>query len=210
MCEAKFADNNDAYYEPRLVQLSEDNDEYQMVFRQFLESAALNESVLRHMFIYQIKCKHRQECYHIKKQHMLRVLHGDESKLNEKALYHGTKFDNLADILHPGNLRQFTERAAYGKGTYFARDASFSMIDYYAACYADGFQHVLQANVVCGEWTLGTSSMLKPPDKPSADGARSYLPFETTANKKGGNPSIYVTYQDDQALAKYLISFKLV
>lgn len=34
-----------------------------------------------------------------------------------------------------------------------------------------------------------------------------YIPYETTVDKPS-DPSIFVTYQDDQALSEYLISFK--
>ena len=40
---------------------------------------------------------------------------------------------------------------------------------------------------------------------PLKDGG--FLPYETTVDKE--MPSIFVTYQDDQALPTYLISFKL-
>ena len=105
-------------------------------------------------------------------------------------------------ILHQGFLRQFVSRAKYGKGIYFARDAEYSADSLFATPDSDHFQHVLLCNVICGEWAEGKDTMMVPPPKKGNE----YLPHETTVDDEK-DPSIFVTYQDDQALPIYLISF---
>merc|ERR1712073_113966 len=106
--------------------------------------------------------------------------------------------------LHEGFLRQFTQRAVYGKGVYFAKDASYSCNPNYAQPDVDGFQHLLMCQVVCGEWALGTIDMKKPPTK--IDQGFPHILYESTVNSMD-RPTIHVTFKDDQALATHLISF---
>merc|ERR1719203_844376 len=134
---------------------------------------------------------------------MLESLGGDKSKLNRFGLYHGTSLDTLPKILHQGFLRQFVSRAAYGLGIYFAKGAYYSCKPKYSVPDDDGFQHVLYCSVICGEWAKGDGAMKLPPTKDGSD----FIPYETTVDNEDA-PNIFVTYQDDQALPKYLISFK--
>merc|ERR1712130_657999 len=164
------------YGEPQLVALNTNNDDYQMVYSTFLESANFTNSEIETIFIYKVNNKHRDDAYLNKKKQILQLLNNDKSKLNEKALYHGTALETIIKILHQGFLRQFTARAAYGKGVYFARDASYSCNVNYSQPDNDEFQHVLLSNVICGEWTVGKSEMKIPPSKPN----NQYIPFETT------------------------------
>jgi len=155
------------------------------------------------IIIYKIEHKARGDAHDDKRKQILRSLGGDVSKLHEGPLYHGTRLDLLPKILHQGFLRQFADRTKYGKGMYFARNAGYSSNPKYAKPDDDGFQHLLLCNVICGMWAKGDSTMKVPP--PKKDNA--FLPHETTVDDVR-NPSIFVTYQDDQALPVFLISFK--
>ena len=86
---------------------------------------------------------------------------------------------------------------------YFARDAKYSCNRRYSKPDKDGFQHILLCSVICGEWTEGNQTMKVPPNKSNSD----YIPHETTVDDVD-YPSIFVTYQDDQAVPTHLISFK--
>ena len=175
-----------------------------MIYSQFLHSAKRKRKDLKEVFIYKIKHEGRAAAHEFKRKQILKSLGDDVSKLHEIGLYHGTQLETLPMILHQGFLRQFVSRAVYGKGTYFARDAAYSCNPTYAKPDKNGLQHLLFCNVICGEFVKGEHTMKVPPIKKGKE----YMPYETTVDDEQ-NPSIFVTYQDDQALPIYLISFKL-
>mmetsp|Transcript_32676 Transcript_32676/g.52311 ORF Transcript_32676/g.52311 Transcript_32676/m.52311 type:complete len:520 (-) Transcript_32676:305-1864(-) len=192
---------SDGYNRLRLVELSEDADEYHAVRAAFLESAKRVD--VAELFVYRVVNQRRAEAHEYKKQEILRSLNGDKYLLNEFQLYHGSDFSSILSILHQGFLRQYANKTAYGQGTYFARDASYSCHTRYAALDEDGFQHLLLCNVICGEWTHGRHGMKTPPTKPNSK----FIPYESTVDNEA-NPSIFVTYMDDQAKPLFLISFR--
>ena len=92
---------------------------------------------------------------------------------------------------------------AYGKGAYFARDASYS--HGYASPDGNGYRRMYLARVLTGEYTVGNSSMIVPPPKnPSKDSA---VLFDATVNNQS-NPTIYVVYKDPQSYPAYLMTYK--
>ena len=89
---------------------------------------------------------------------------------------------------------------AYGKGVYFARDASYS--HNYTQL---GHRHMYFTQVLTGEFTVGNSSMLAPPPKnPQVD---PNVTFDATVDNIG-SPSIFVVYQDAQNYPAYMINYK--
>ena len=198
----KKTDGDRKYNELQLIELVEESGDYQLVYSQFMDSAQMKNEDLMEIYIYKINHQGRAAAHDHKREQILKSLGGDVSNLNEIGLYHGTQLDTLPMILHQGFLRQFVSRARYGQGIYFARDAKYSCDPTFATPDDDGFQHVLFCNVICGEWSKGESKMKVPPPKQRNE----YLPHETTVDDEQ-DPSIFVTYQDDQALPIYLISF---
>jgi len=106
-------------------------------------------------------------------------------------------------IVVQGFNRSFCGKNAtvYGQGVYFARDASYSCQTKYARRDKAGVQRVFLARVVIGEYCKGDSSMIVP--KPR----HGNVLFDATVDDTG-NPSIFVTYHDDQACPDYLIELK--
>ena len=92
----------------------------------------------------------------------------------------------------------------YGKGVYFARDAGYSLKYSRRARDGNGFRYMYYARVLVGEYTVGNSSMLVPPNKPSADPNERYDSVVNDVN----NPSIYVMFKDYEYYTEYLITFK--
>ncbi|GAQ81739.1 hypothetical protein KFL_000890280 [Klebsormidium nitens] len=136
---------------------------------------------------------------------------------NEKWLFHGTPKEHAKAICANGFNRSYAGKnaAAYGDGTYFARDSSFAVP---FSC----FPKILKANetycmflaqVLVGEFTGGYFGMKEPPRK----GER---PLEETTMAAAAsrydsvvdepvNPSIFVVFKDFQAYPTYLITFKV-
>ena len=92
----------------------------------------------------------------------------------------------------------------FGKGVYFARDASFSV------GYANGSQVGVSnrcmyvAKVLVGQYCKGTNrqAVIPPPKDPSKPEEL----FDSVVND-AGNPSIFVVFFDNQCYPEYLIKF---
>ena len=91
----------------------------------------------------------------------------------------------------------------YGKGVYFARDASYS--HRYTALDANSQRHMYYAQVLTGEYTVGNTSMLAPPAKNLQVDAN--VLFDSTVDNVS-NPTIFVVYQDTQCYPAYLITYQ--
>ena len=89
----------------------------------------------------------------------------------------------------------------YGKGVYFARDASYSSSTTYSRPNRHGIQHMFLCRVVIGEYCLGKRDALVP------DTRKGNQLYDTTVNDMK-NPGIFVTYHDAQAYPEYLVRFK--
>ena len=106
--------------------------------------------------------------------------------------------------MQQGFNRSFCGKNAtlYGKGVYFARDASYSTFPLYCAPDAQGVQTIFLVRAVVGQWSKGVKDALTPDVR---DAARNILYDCTVDNVK--DPSIFVTYHDAQAYPEYMIKF---
>ncbi|XP_037623384.1 protein mono-ADP-ribosyltransferase PARP12-like [Sebastes umbrosus] len=89
--------------------------------------------------------------------------------------------------------------AAYGKGSYFARDASYSNI--YARAKRNLNKIMFVALVLVGEYTKGSSSYVRPP--PKGNGTTLY---DSCVDSKS-DPSIYVVFEKQQIYPEYIIDY---
>ena len=87
----------------------------------------------------------------------------------------------------------------YGKGVYFARDASYSANSTYSVPDSKGHQYIMACRVVVGEYCPGVKDALTP----IVRDPKSHQLFDSTVgllrDDTMTNPSIYVTYHDAQA-----------
>jgi poly [ADP-ribose] polymerase 10/14/15 len=130
----------------------------------------------------------------------------DQLKMVERAwLFHGTTEEIVPKILQQGFNRSFCGRNAtmYGKGVYFARDASYSAHRNYSLPDASGTQRMFLCRVAVGDYCRGVKDALTPAIK---DAAKHTLYDTTVDNEK--DPSIFVTYHDASAYPEYLVMFK--
>ena len=92
----------------------------------------------------------------------------------------------------------------YGRGVYYARDASYSSSSTYSPPDANGYKYIYLAKVLTGQFCQGNSSMIVPPAKnPYKD---PNVLFESTVDSVS-NPSIFVVFHDAQSYPEYLIVF---
>ena len=126
---------------------------------------------------------------------------GKRGGANEQEVFHGGAAKALSSIVRVGFDRDYSVAAAYGKGSYFARDASYSAGPRYAKPDASGKQRVLLVRVLAGEPCCGRSGG-RPTSK--ADGTLHESMVDDLAN-----PSIFVLGPgtDDHAYPTHLITF---
>lgn len=89
-------------------------------------------------------------------------------RANERWLWHGTDKASIPQILANGFLRDYNSRGAFGRGTYFAAEPSYSLSPRYARpCEEDsGDQYLLLVRVLVGSACLGRASMERPTARP--------------------------------------------
>ncbi|OEU13282.1 ADP-ribosylation [Fragilariopsis cylindrus CCMP1102] len=120
-------------------------------------------------------------------------------------LWHGTSEDSIEKIIQQGFNRSFCGKNAtvYGKGVYFARDASYSSHDTYSPPNSSGHKYILACSVVVGEFCRGKRDARTPDLR---DAAKNIL-YDSTVDHPA-NASLYVTYHDAQAYPEYVIIYK--
>jgi poly [ADP-ribose] polymerase 10/14/15 len=154
------------------------------------------------------------QSYSVKKQTMLtrdtnnptgRENNLDITDVERRWLFHGTTTEIVLKVERQGFNRAFAGRnaVAYGKGVYFARDASYSSHKLYSAPDKKGIQRIFLCRVAVGDWCKGTNGQLTPDPKKN----NPMELFDTTVDNVS-NPSIFVGYHDAQAYPEYLVSFK--
>ncbi|EGW08292.1 Poly [ADP-ribose] polymerase 15 [Cricetulus griseus] len=124
---------------------------------------------------------------------------------NESQLFHGTEASCIPHLNSNGFNRSYAGKNAawYGKGTYFAVNASYSADDVYSKPDANGEKHMYYARVLTGNYTVGNSSLIEPPSRDP----QNHDLYDTVVDNDQ-NPSIFVVFYDNQAYPEYLITFR--
>ncbi|NXU50419.1 PAR12 polymerase, partial [Turnix velox] len=136
------------------------------------------------------------ELYQWYKEQMQRSNGG--KAVDERFLFHGTSKKYIDAICQ----QNFDWRicglhgTVYGRGCYFARDASYSA-NY---CREDSCKTMFLARVLVGEFTLGNSSYVWPPLKDKEN-------FYDSCVNSSSNPSIFVIFEKQQIYPEYLIEY---
>ncbi|ELU13601.1 hypothetical protein CAPTEDRAFT_185544 [Capitella teleta] len=134
------------------------------------------------------------EAFSLKKKWMQK----DLTDVNEKLLFHGTRKENVDAIAQQGfdwRISGSSVGTKFGKGSYFARDASYSNN------YTDSRQLFL-VRVLVGDSVQGYPNYVKPPTK-SSPGGKAY----NSCVNDSSNPSIYVIFERAQTYPEYLINY---
>ncbi|XP_046896608.1 protein mono-ADP-ribosyltransferase PARP14-like isoform X2 [Hypomesus transpacificus] len=185
----------------KLVELPTSSLEFHRVTEDFRRSAS-NKTVLK---IERVQNVHLRKAYEVKKKQM-----EDKNRLcggaGEKLLYHGTTPEGSQSILETGFNRSFAGQNAtsFGKGTYFAVNASRSANPTYSRPDQDGNQLMFVARVLTGQYTQGKANMIIPPPRsPQLPNDR----YDSLVDDIQ-NPTMFIVFHDDQAYPEYLITFK--
>lgn len=131
-----------------------------------------------------------EEAYQIQKRE-LQSLRGDRS-ITELSVYHGTQENVARIIIKEGFDPTVNRKSAYGKGTYFARDASYSK-DYSPPSSANDISYMLICKMILG--------------KTKTYGSNETIDTRIHDNSVDQSGSIYVTPYQFGAVPQYLVAF---
>ena len=120
----------------------------------------------------------------------------EQASRRELLISHRCSSDLAPKILQQGFNRSFCGKhnTLYGKGVYFARDASYSTYPLYCTPDAKDIQTVFLVRVVVGEYCKG----IKHAVTPAMRNALKNQLYDSTVDNVN-DPSIFVTYHDAQA-----------
>ncbi|XP_051546598.1 protein mono-ADP-ribosyltransferase PARP12-like [Myxocyprinus asiaticus] len=119
----------------------------------------------------------------------------------EKKLFHGTDPKHV-DVICQDNFDWRicgTHGTAYGKGSYFARDANYA----HKYTVDSGTRSMFVCRVLVGDYTKGHSRYLRPPSKDGGD----TIFYDSCVNDIC-NPSKFVVFEKHQIYPEYLIEYK--
>lgn len=115
------------------------------------------------------------------------------ASINEVQWFHGTREENITKIAMEGFDPSFNKTSAYGMGTYFAKNASYS--NSYMVPNSEGISFMFLCDVLMGKPCMGKSNL-------SID---TNLYHSAVDNFQ--SPSILVTPFKDAAYPKYIVAF---
>ncbi|XP_074863598.1 protein mono-ADP-ribosyltransferase PARP12-like [Carettochelys insculpta] len=177
----------------KLITLLSSSDEYKKVQADFQRT--MPKTVIRQ--IQRVQNPTLWKVYQWQKEQMQKTNGGKD--VSERFLFHGTSKKHIDAICQ----QNFDWRicglhgTAYGKGSYFARDASYS--DNYSKTDTN-IKTMFLARVLVGDFTLGSSSYLRPPAKDNNN-------FYDSCVNSLSNPSIFVIFEKHQIYPEYLIEY---
>ncbi|XP_059149958.1 protein mono-ADP-ribosyltransferase PARP14-like isoform X2 [Physella acuta] len=159
-----------------------------MFYRTFSDHSVDLKSIMR------IQNPQLWEKYYLKRKHMVEEIGLD--KIKERALFHGTKKENIDLICQEGfDLRVPTANAAhYGKGIYFSPWSKQSNL------YTEGCEQMIIARVLCGYSTVGSSGMTRPPKDSSGR-------FYDTTVDNLDRPVRFCVFDNSQCYPAYIIDY---
>ncbi|CAG2216319.1 PARP7S [Mytilus edulis] len=143
-----------------------------------------------------------------KKKHMHADAEKDNptfSSIDERSLFHGT--DSL-DVCRGICINNFDFRksgknaTAFGKGSYFARDARYSH-NYTKASSDFGDRYMFRAKVLVGKFTQGEPEYRRPPEIPG----QSHKLYDSCVDHPV-DPNIFVIFDRSQSYPEYLINYR--
>ncbi|NXK50233.1 PAR12 polymerase, partial [Chauna torquata] len=180
----------------KAVEISNVSSEYKEIKKQFQQTMK-SYSVVR---VQRIQNPSLWKVFQWRKEQMKKETGGKE--VNERLLFHGTASSFLEDVcIHNFDWRTCGNYGTnYGKGIYFARDASYYH-EYHQPAMKPNIMFV--ARVLVGDFVQGKADYVRPPIK-SADG----LQFYDSCVDNELNPSIFVIFEKNQIYPEYLIEYK--
>ncbi|KAG8438726.1 hypothetical protein GDO86_005064 [Hymenochirus boettgeri] len=181
----------------KLVPLPQSSEEYskiEVMFCRTLKNMQIHS-------IHRIQNPALWEVYQWQKDQMKKANGGKEP--DERQLFHGTS-DKLTDAICQQNFDWRicgSHGTLYGKGSYFARDSSYS--HNYSKHHASQTLIMFVARVLVGDFVCGKSTYLRPPSK----SLQQFSHFYDSCVDNEGNPAIFVVFEKLQIYPEYIIKY---
>ncbi|NXK54094.1 PAR12 polymerase, partial [Chauna torquata] len=179
----------------KLVELSYASSEYRKIQRLF-EKTMKDYNICR---LQRIQNPTLWQVFQWQKEQMKKL---NKSKwVDERLLFHGTNPSHVPAICEQNFDWRIcgTHGTMYGKGSYFARDASYS----HEYCSSrSGHYSMFVAQVLVGKFVRGDSEYLRPPPRPSNPNR---LPL--TCVDDPDDPSIFVIFEKYQIYSAYILEY---
>ncbi|XP_061494802.1 protein mono-ADP-ribosyltransferase PARP12-like isoform X2 [Rhineura floridana] len=176
----------------KLVEISDSTEEYNEIkelFGKTMESYVIN------------RLQRIQNPSLWQKEQMKKMNGGNE--VDERLLFHGTSKSHLHDICWQNFDWRIcgTHGTLYGKGSYFARDASYS----HTYCQSDArTKTMFVARVLAGDYIQGNAAYLRPPSRPNKSNS-----FYDSCVDNLLDPSIFVIFEKHQIYPAYILEYGL-
>ncbi|NXX19116.1 PAR12 polymerase, partial [Podargus strigoides] len=177
----------------KLIELDNSSEEYKKIKEDFQRT--MPKTIIKR--ICRVQNPSLWELYQWYKEQMWKTNGG--KTVDERFLFHGTRKKYIDAICHQNFDWKICglHGTVYGKGSYFARDASYS----HSYCVEDSYAKTMfLARVLVGEFTLGDSSYVRPPLKDNQN-------FYDSCVNSSSNPSIFVIFEKQQVYPEYLIEY---
>ncbi|XP_053319348.1 protein mono-ADP-ribosyltransferase PARP12-like [Spea bombifrons] len=181
----------------KMVQLMRTSEEYKTIEKAFRRTLpSINISSIQRIQNFSL-----WQVYQWQKEQMKKQNGGQD--VDERQLFHGTDSKWIDAICQQNFDWRIcgSHGTAYGKGSYFARDSSYSHS--YSKRHGSETLVMFVARVLVGESTRGHSAYLRPPSKSSSSSASFY--DSCVDNER--NPSIFVIFEKHQIYPEYLIRY---
>ncbi|XP_078378802.1 uncharacterized protein LOC144661949 isoform X2 [Oculina patagonica] len=188
---------NTQYTRVRLDASSAEFNDVEQLLRKTMNHLAVIESIERvqNPLLWEKYCRNKET--------MIAVAALNQHQVNEKSLFHGTSPRSVEAICANNFDPSLHRRYKFGKGTYFAVNASYS--HYYASRDIDLSQFIFLAKVLVGSYTKGRSSYRRPPQKqpsnPESDRYDSCVDHNV-------NPTIFVVFDNNRFYPEYVIKYR--
>ncbi|XP_039625425.1 protein mono-ADP-ribosyltransferase PARP12 isoform X1 [Polypterus senegalus] len=178
----------------KVVKLLESSEEYTKIKNLFTNTMP-GYTIVK---IERIQNKSLWEVFQWQKEQMKKNKGG--KPVNERQLFHGTDSEYVEAICKQNFDWRIcgTHGTAYGKGSYFARDANYS----HGYTGSSSRRTMFVARILVGDYVVGNSSYVRPPSKDGGD-----CNFYDSCVNNARNPSIFVVFEKHQVYPEYLIEY---
>ncbi|NXT97088.1 PAR12 polymerase, partial [Buphagus erythrorhynchus] len=181
----------------KLIQLSYDSQEYRKIktlFEKTMKNYCINQ--LRRIQNPMLWDLFQWQKEKMKKIHQLKGV-------NERLLFHGTNPSHVSAICEQNFDWRLcgTHGTLYGKGSYFARDASYSH-EYCSPC--SGRYSMFVAQVLVGDFVQGSPEYCRPP----ARAGNSNRLYDSCVDDPT-DPSIFVIFEKQQIYPAYILEYSV-
>ena len=140
-------------------------------------------------------------------QHMLQF---NDGILGEQMLFHGSSTTDPKDIYNGDSSfdMRFSRDGLWGKGNYFAVNASYSNSYAYHSKESVGVKKMLVAWVLTGySYCCGAHSYTNPPLRCGGGKGGIQRRYDSVSGVTGGS-KVYITYENNRAYPAYLVTYR--